>query len=109
MKRLREGNKDDANNKALANAAGEGGDNPQKEKTAEELSREFSSDTSSSLANIFNAKSITYIKSVNAVIFLVVCAFITLEFVLSYLHIKNINEYRYYMDTGEIFISGIFA
>ena len=100
MKRLREGNKDDANNKALANAAGEGGDNPQKEKTAEELSREFSSDTSSSLANIFNAKSITYIKSVNAVIFLVVCAFITLEFVLSYLHIKNINEYRYYMDNG---------
>ena len=100
MKRLREGNKDDANNKALANAAGEGGDNPQKEKTAEELSREFSSDTSSSLANIFNAKSITYIKSVNAIIFLVVCAFITLEFVLSYLHIKNINEYRYYMDNG---------
>jgi len=100
MKRLREGNKDNAENKALANAAGDGGDNPQKEKTAEELSREFSSDTSSSLANIFNAKSITYIKSVNAIIFLVVCAFITLEFVLSYMHIQNINEYRYYMDNG---------
>ena len=100
MKRLREGNKDDAGNKALANAAGDGGDNPQKEKTAEELSREFSSDTSSSLANIFNAKSITYIKSVNGIIFLVVCAFITLEFVLSYLHIQNINDYRYYMDNG---------
>ena len=100
MKRLREGNKDNAENKALANAAGDGGDNPQKEKTAEELSREFSSDTSSSLANIFNAKSITYIKSVNAIIFLVVCAFITLEFVLSYLHIQNINDYRYYMDNG---------
>ena len=100
MKRLREGNKDDAGNKALANAAGEGGDNPENEKTAEELSREFSSDTSSSLANIFNAKSITYIKSVNAIIFLVVCAFITLEFILSYLHIQNINDYRYYMDNG---------
>ena len=100
MKRLREGNKDNAENKALANAAGDGGDNPQKEKTAEELSREFSSDTSSSLANIFNAKSITYIKLVNAIIFLVVCAFITLEFVLSYLHIQNINDYRYYMDNG---------
>ena len=100
MKRLREGNKDNAENKALANAAGDGGDDPQKEKTAEELSREFSSDTSSSLANIFNAKSITYIKSVNAIIFLVVCAFITLEFVLSYLHIQNINNYRYYMDNG---------
>ena len=100
MKRLREGNKDDAGNKALANAAGEGADEPQKEKTAEELSREFSSDTSSSLANIFNAKSITYIKSVNVIIFLVICAFITIEFVLSYLHIQNINEYRYYMDNG---------
>ena len=100
MKRLREGNKDDAGNKALANAAGEGADEPEKEKTAEELSREFSSDTSSSLANIFNAKSITYIKSVNVIIFLVICAFITIEFVLSYLHIQNINEYRYYMDNG---------
>jgi hypothetical protein len=91
MKRLREGNKDDAGNKALANAAGEGADDPQKEKTAEELSREFSSDTSSSLANIFNAKSITYIKSVNVIIFLVICAFITIEFILSYLHIQNIS------------------
>ena len=100
MKRLREGNKDDAGNKALANAAGEGADDPQKEKTAEELSREFSSDTSSSLANIFNAKSITYIKSVNVIIFLVICAFITIEFILSYLHIQNINDYRYYMDNG---------
>ena len=97
MKRL---NKDEAGNKALAKAAEAGGENPQTEKTAEELSREFSSDTSSSLANIFNAKSITYIKSVNAIIFLVVCAFITLEFVLSYLHIQNINDYRYYMDNG---------
>ena len=100
MKRLKEGNKDDAGNKALANAAGEGGDEPDKEKTAEELSREFSSDTSSSLANIFNAKSITYIKTVNVIIFLVICAFITLEFILSYLHINNINDYRYYMDNG---------
>ena len=98
MKRLREGNKDEAGNSALANAAGE--DNHQSGKTAEELSREFSSDTSSSLANIFNAKSITYIKSVNIIIFLVVCAFITLEFILSYLHIQNINDYRYYMDNG---------
>ena len=100
MRRIKEGNKDDSGNKALSNAAGDLSDNPQKEKTAEELSREFSSDTSSSLANIFNAKSITYIKSVNIIIFLVICAFITLEFILSYLHIQNINEYRYYMDNG---------
>ena len=100
MRRIKEGNKDDTGNKALSNAAGDLSDNPQKEKTAEELSREFSSDTSSSLANIFNAKSITYIKSVNIIIFLVICAFITLEFILSYLHIQNINEYRYYMDNG---------
>ena len=57
MRRLREGNKADSSNQALANAAGSGpnGPAPKEEKTAEELSREFSSDTSSSLANIFNA------------------------------------------------------
>ena len=109
MKRLREGNKEDSSNQALANAAGSGaaGSNPPEEKTAEELSREFSSDTSSSLANIFNAKSITYIKATSGIIFFVICAFMTLEFILTYLHIKSISDYTHYMDNGYKLLNNI--
>ena len=109
MRRLREGNKEDSSNQALANAAGSGtsGAPPPEEKTAEELSREFSSDTSSSLANIFNAKSITYIKATSGIIFFVICAFMTLEFILTYLHIKNISDYTHYMDNGYKLLNNI--
>ena len=109
MRRLREGNKEDSSNQALANAAGTAasGSPPPEEKTAEELSREFSSDTSSSLANIFNAKSITYIKATSGVIFFVICAFMTLEFILSYLHIKSISNYTHYMDNGYKLLNNI--
>ena len=109
MRRLREGNKEDSSNQALANAAGTAasGSPPPEEKTAEELSREFSSDTSSSLANIFNAKSITYIKATSGVIFFVICTFMTLEFILSYLHIKSISNYTHYMDNGYKLLNNI--
>jgi len=108
MRRLREGNKEDSSNQALANAAGQGGGAPpQEEKTAEELSREFSSDTSSSLANIFNAKSITYIKATSGIIFFVICAFMTVEFILTYMHIKSISEYTHYMDNGYKLLNNI--
>ena len=108
MRRLREGNKEDSSNQALANAAGQGsGAPPQEEKTAEELSREFSSDTSSSLANIFNAKSITYIKATSGIIFFVICAFMTVEFILTYLHIRSISEYTHYMDNGYKLLNNI--
>ena len=33
-------------------------------------------------------------------VILVICAFITLEFILSYLHIQNINQYRYWVADG---------
>ena len=105
MKRLREGNKEDSSNKALANAAGS--DSQQPEKTAEELSREFSSDTSSSLANIFNAKSITYIRATSGIIFLVICILMTLEFIFTYLHIRSINDYTHYMDNGYKLLNNI--
>jgi hypothetical protein len=109
MRRLREGNKEDSSNQALANAAGAGaaGANQPQEKTAEELSREFSSDTSSSLANIFNAKSITYIKTTSGIIFFVICAFMTLEFILTYIHIKSISSYTHYMDNGYKLLNNI--
>ena len=109
MRRLREGNKEDSSNQALANAAGAGatGSPPPEEKTAEELSREFSSDTSSSLANIFNAKSITYIKATSGIIFFVICAFMTLEFILTYIHIRSISNYTHYMDNGYKLLNNI--
>ena len=109
MRRLREGNKEDSSNQALANAAGTGagGRPPVEEKSAEELSREFSSDTSSSLANIFNAKSITYIKSISGIIFFVICAFMTLEFILTYIHIRSISDYTHYMDNGYKLLNNI--
>ena len=109
MRRLREGNKEDSSNQALANAAGSNasGNPPQEEKTAEELSREFSSDTSSSLANIFNAKSITYIKVTSGIIFFVICAFMTLEFILTYINIRSISNYTHYMDNGYKLLNNI--
>jgi hypothetical protein len=105
MKRLREGNKEDSANQALGNAAGSG--EPAQEKTAEELSREFSSDTSSSLANIFKAKSITYIKATSGIIFSVICAFMTIEFILTYMHIRSISNYTHYMDNGYKLLNNI--
>ena len=106
MKRLRDGNKEE--NQALANAAGSGaGAEPPQEKTAEELSREFSSDTSSSLANIFKAKSITYIKATSGIIFFVICAFMTIEFILTYMHIRSISNYTHYMDNGYKLLNNI--
>ena len=109
MRRLREGNKEDSSNQALANVAGAGATNshPPEEKTAEELSREFSSDTSSSLANIFNAKSITYIKATSGIIFFVICAFMTIEFILTYIHIRSISDYIHYMDNGYKLLNNI--
>ena len=109
MRRLREGNKEDSSNQALANAAGSGasGTPVQPEKTAEELSREFSSDTSSSLANIFNAKSITYIKVTSGIIFSVICLFMTIEFILTYIHLRSISDYTHYMDNGYKLLNNI--
>ena len=76
-------------------------------KMSEDMNREFTSDTSTSLSNIFNAKSVFYIKITSLITFLICCLLITLEFVLTYIHIDDIRKRINYMNNGYNLLSNM--
>ena len=67
-------------------------------KKENDINHEFSSDTSTSLANIFKSKSIVCIKLTSLILFLVFLLIIILEFVFTFLNVqtikKNVNNMR---------------
>ena len=71
------------------------------QKADNDYNHEFSSDTSTSLANIFNSKSVMYIRFTSGIFFLLIIAVISLEFIFTFLNIGNIktqigNMYKSY-------------
>ena len=85
MKRFR-GNNDNDNNQI------NGGINSEEQKIDNDYNHEFSSDTSTSLLNIFNSKSVVCIKITSAVFFLIVLFVTSLEFIFTFLNIQNIKK-----------------
>ena len=85
MKRFR-GNNDNDSNQI------NGGINSEEQKIDNDYNHEFSSDTSTSLLNIFNSKSVVCIKITSAVFFLIVLFVTSLEFIFTFLNIQNIKK-----------------
>ena len=79
-------------------------------KNITEINHEFSSDTSTSLANIFKSQSIAYIKLISAIFFLVFFLIMTIEFIFTLLNMQTIkdniikmkNAYKLLEDLGYI-------
>ena len=69
-------------------------------KQSEDLNREFSSDSSSSLSNLFNAKSIIYIKILCFIIFIAIIVFIFLEFYTTYTILNKVVTRIVFLDYG---------
>ena len=75
-------------------------------KNENDINHEFSSDTSTSLANIFKSKSIVCIKLTSLILFLVFLLIIILEFVFTFLNVQTIknninnmkNSYKLYQN-----------
>ena len=61
-------------------------------KNENDINHEFSSDTSTSLANIFKSKSIICIKLTSLILFLVFLLIIILEFVFTFLNVQTIKN-----------------
>jgi hypothetical protein len=59
---------------------------------------DYMSDTSSSLNNIFNEKSVSNIRLFSFFMFFLLCAIISLEFVISLSIIKDVNDRFFYAD-----------
>ena len=79
----------------------EGNNNANDQKADNDYNHEFSSDTSTSLANIFNSKSVMYIRFTSGIFFFVIIAVASLEFAFTFLNIGNIktqieNMYKSY-------------
>ena len=95
---------DGYNNNLNDGDSGQGGED---KKLSEDLNREFTSDTSTSLSNIFNAKSITYIKLISLFIFIVVIFLITLEFIFTFIHLNDIRARIEYLEYGYHLLSNM--
>ena len=76
-------------------------------KLSEDLNREFTSDTSTSLSNIFNSKSIVYIKLIGLFIFVAAIALITLEFIFTFIHLNDIKARIEYLEYGYQLLSNM--
>ena len=81
--------------------------NTPSKKLSEDLNKEFSSDTSTSLSNIFNAKSIFYIKLLSLFIILFIIGFIILEFVFTFIHLNDIKARIEYLEYGYQLLSNM--
>ena len=69
-----------------------------------DINHEFSSDTSTSLANIFKSKSIICIKLSSLILFLVLLLILILEFVFTFLNVQTIkNKITYMKNAYKIF------
>ena len=82
MKRLK-GTKDSDRDMSINNS--------EQQKKGNDYNHEFSSDTSTSLVNIFNSNSVVYIKLASGVLFFLIIIISTCEFIFSFLNIQNIK------------------
>ena len=82
MKRIK-GSKDNDGNVQINNEG---------QKKDEDFNHEFSYDTSTSLANIFNTKSVTYIKFTSGILFLLILFINSIEFIITFLNIQKIKK-----------------
>ena len=71
-----------------------------KKNISDNLTREFNTDTSTSLSNIFNAKSIYYIKLLSLLIIILIIALIILEFIMTYFKLNDIKARIEYLEYG---------
>ena len=78
-----------------------------KKNLTDNLTREFNSDTSTSLSNIFNAKSIYYIKLLSFLIIILIITLIILEFVFTYFHLNDIKARIEYLEYGYQLLSNM--
>ena len=78
-----------------------------KKNITDNLTREFNTDTSTSLSNIFNAKSISYIKLLSFLIIVLIIALIILEFVFTYFQLNDIKARIEYLEYGYQLLSNM--
>jgi hypothetical protein len=71
------------------------------------LNNEFSSDTSASLSNIFNEKSVFYISIFSLITFLLIIFVITIEFIMGLDKINNSKDRIGYLDRGFILLNDL--
>jgi len=81
--------------------------NYSEKKISEDLNREFSSDTSSSISNIFNTKSIFYIKILCLLIIAMIITFIILEFIFTFIHLNDLKARIEYFEYGYQLLSNM--
>ena len=84
-----------------------GGMGPGEPKPDNDYNHEFSSDTSTSLANIFNSKSIVCIKITSAIMFLTILIVLSLEFIFTFLNMQNIKKEIGIMDKSYTLLDNI--
>ena len=91
------------------NNLNEGGEqkNSSEKKISDDINREFTSDISTSFSNIFNAKSIFYIKLLSLFIIILIIAFIVLEFIFTFIHLNDIKARIEYLEYGYQLLSNM--
>ena len=105
---IMKGNRFKSNNMdGYKNNLNEGDYNMPSKKLSDDLNKEFTSDTSTSLSNIFNAKSIFYIKLLSLFIILLIIGFIILEFVFTFIHLNDIKARIEYLEYGYQLLSNM--
>ena len=96
-----------ANNQNNFKNLGEGDSSSFDKKISDHLNREFKSDTSTSLSNIFNGKSILYIKIISLLIIILTIALVFLEFIFTFIHLKDIKARILYLEYGYQLLSNM--
>ena len=81
--------------------------NSGEQKIDNDYNHEFSSDTSTSLANIFNTKSIVCIKFTSAIVFLIIILITSSEFAFTFLNIQKIKKEIQIMDKSYKLLNNI--
>ena len=81
--------------------------NSSEKKMSDDLNREFTSDISTSFSNIFNAKSIFYIKLFSLFMIVMIIVFIILEFIFTFIHLNDIRSRIDYLEYGYKLLSNM--
>ena len=71
------------------------------------LSSEFTTDSTVALTNVFNGKSVTYIRFFSLAFFLCICAIISAEFAISLSTVQDSSERMGYMDKAFIMLNSL--
>ena len=89
------------------NERGENKKNSSEKKLSDDLNKEFSTDIATSFSNIFNAKSIFYIKLLSLCIIVLIIIFIILEFIFTFIHLNDIKARIDYLEYGYQLLSNM--